>query len=137
MTVRPRAGGGDDTGARLRVVRPPEDDQGQRPRSRERPGPGATVSEVLKAINPVDRAAMMVAFEAGNTYYVEYAAGRFVGVNTDALPQLECEQQAGDFRLGRIIERSTADEYGNRGTGRAGRKTRKRRAAAGGADEQA
>jgi hypothetical protein len=61
-----------------------------------------TVKQILAALPEPDRGAIMVAFESGEPYYVEYEPGRFVGVHVDALPHLQATDVAGSFRAGLI-----------------------------------
>lgn len=67
-----------------------------------------TIKTILNSLEQVDRDALMAAFEEGVTHFVEYRTGRFIGVNTDAVPSLECLQQAGSWREGTIM-RTPAD----------------------------
>jgi hypothetical protein len=78
-------------------------------RGDEAPPPRAapSIREVLAALPPDDRAALMRAFDALEPFYLEYAPGRFVGAHTDALPHLKCEEKAGGFRAG-LIAKSAA-----------------------------
>ena len=67
-------------------------------------GPVPAIKEILAALPPDDRAALMRAFDALEPFYVEYLPGRFVGAHTDALPHLACEERAGEFRAGLIVK---------------------------------
>lgn len=64
-----------------------------------------TIKDILSALPTADRDAVMAAFEAGESYYVEYEPGRFLGVNTDAIRHLVADQAAGSFREGTIVRR--------------------------------
>jgi hypothetical protein len=72
------------------------------------PRAAPSIKEILAALPPDDRAALMRAFDALEPFYVEYAPGRFVGAHTDALPHLTCEEKAGSFRAGRIVKSTAA-----------------------------
>ena len=74
------------------------------PEAVPRSGAAPTIKDILAALPPDDRTALMRAFDALETFYVEYTPGRFVGVHTDALPHLTCDEQAGEFRAGRIAQ---------------------------------
>lgn len=61
-----------------------------------------TIKEALAKLSEADYAALMVAFEEGNSMHFEYTDGRFVGVNIVA-NGLQIEQQEGLFSEGLIL----------------------------------
>lgn len=63
-----------------------------------------TISQIMKTIPSMHRDSLMAAFESGTSHYVEWSPGRFLGINTDGISHLLCEQEAGDWREGRIIK---------------------------------
>ena len=60
------------------------------------------VKAALKKLSETDYAALMVAFESGDSMYVEYVPGRFVGVNINS-DGLRIEQQEGLFAEGLVL----------------------------------
>lgn len=61
-----------------------------------------TIKTLLDSLKPTDKATIMEAFEADIAYYIEYEPGMFIGVNTDANPNLITTLKAGSFRAGKI-----------------------------------
>ena len=61
------------------------------------------IADIIRTLSELDKATLMAAFEEQIPSYIEYTAGRFIGVNTDAIPHLQCEQKAGSFREGLVI----------------------------------
>lgn len=62
----------------------------------------ASISQIMRILPKTHMDTLMAAFEEGIPSYHEYAPKRFIGVNTDQLPHLLCEQEAGSWREGRI-----------------------------------
>ena len=60
------------------------------------------INTILASLEQKDHEAIMAAFEERVTHYVEYQKGLWIGVNTDAVPHLTCNESAGDFRAGTI-----------------------------------
>ena len=59
-----------------------------------------TIKEILNTIKPSEKDALMVAFENQIPYFIEFKPGAWVGVNTDAIPNLIVQQTAGLWRSG-------------------------------------
>lgn len=64
----------------------------------------------MKALPQMHKDTLMSAFEEGLPSYIEYTQGRFLGVNTDAIPHLRCEATSGSWREGSIIRNSNVKE---------------------------
>jgi len=57
-----------------------------------------TIREVLDDLDAAKRAQLMYAFEHDLTQFIEFEAGRFIGVNTDFVKHLKVETSAGKWR---------------------------------------
>lgn len=69
-----------------------------------------TIAEILRSLNHTEHSALLSAMEEEITYYVEFTKGYFIGVNTDACPHLNCDQQAGRWRAGTINKEETIND---------------------------
>ncbi len=65
------------------------------------------IKEIFNRLTQVQKDALMAAFEEHMAYYVVYAPGLWVGVNTRGLSNLNCDQQSGEFTAGTIRETIT------------------------------
>ena len=71
-----------------------------------------TIREILKSLPPADAELLRYGVEAGLTnQLVEYAPGRFVGVNIipESMPHLVVEQTANAYAEGRILVRGCGE----------------------------
>lgn len=77
----------------------------------------ASITQIMSKLEATDRSALLNAFEEEITYYVEYTRGSWIGVNTDACPHLNCDQQAGDWRAGTILREEANGSHGQNNPG--------------------
>lgn len=69
-----------------------------------------SIPQIMKMIPSMHLDSLMVAFESGSSHYYEWSPGRYLGIYTDGISHLQCEQKAGDWREGRIIKLKVPNE---------------------------
>jgi len=60
--------------------------------------------DIINSLPEEQKAALMLAFDEGKTFVVEYEAGRFVGVNVDPSPAIVIDEKIKYWCSGRYVK---------------------------------